>query len=477
MVKTIGNVQQDAQVRAVASGTLSNGDTVVVNSDGTVSAVGIGSDSLGSTVTFDSDSTDRPAVAYDTTNNKVVIAYGNNTDSRGYAVVGTVSGTTITFGTPVQFNAGGCDHLGIAFANDKIFIVYEDEGNSSYGAGIIGTVSGTSISFGSEYVYNSGLSINNRVVYDSGNDKFFVFYRDGTNSYRGRGHVAAVSGTAITYTGAGYFTSGNAPYLTAVYDPVAGAIGMFFRDTVNGNQGRGVVITISGSTWSQGSWYTFNAATGYISSSYDSANGKIAVFYRDDGSVPAYGTAIAATISGTALSYGSEQTFTSGEARTDYAAYATAAGSHCVLYHDATDSSKTKIITATLSGTTFTFGTQVDVSDSTSDEGYLAYDSDTEQVIISQPDSSASKAGEATLFSPASTNLTTDNFIGFADSGYVNGQNVGVDSTCSINSGQTSLTAGQKYYVQNDGSLGTTAADPSVEAGIAISSTEILVKG
>jgi hypothetical protein len=476
VVKTIGNVQKDAQVRAVASGALSNGDTVIVNSDGTVSAVGIGSDSLGSTVTFDSDSTDRPAVAYDTTNNKVVIAYGNNVDGFGYAIVGTVSGTSISFGTPVMFNGGGSDHLGIAFGNDKIFIVYEDEGNSSYGTGIIGTVSGTSISFGSEYVYNSGLSINNRVVYDSGNDKFFVFYRDGSNGYTATGYVATVSGTAITYTGYGTWSSGNAAYLTGVYDPVAGAIGLFFRDTVNANQGRGVVATISGSTWSSGSWYTFNATTAYISASYDSANGKIAVFYQDSANSQ-YGTAIAATISGTALSYGSEQTFAAFEARTDYAAYATTAGSHCVLFHDQRDGYATKIITATLSGTTFTFGTQVDVSSSTSDEGYLAYDSDTGQVIISQPDSTATKAGEATLFSPAATNLTSDNFIGFADGAYADTQSAVINTTCSVDRNQTSLTAGQKYYVQTDGSLGLTPADPSVEAGTAISSTEILVKG
>jgi len=46
-----------------------------------------------------------------------------------------------------------------------------------------------------------------------------------------------------------------------------------------------------------------------------------------------------------------------------------------------------------------------------------------------------------------------------------------------VNREQTGLTAGEKYYVQNDGSLSTTPDTPSVEAGTAISSTEILVKG
>jgi sugar lactone lactonase YvrE len=41
----------------------------------------------------------------------------------------------------------------------------------------------------------------------------------------------------------------------------------------------------------------------------------------------------------------------------------------------------------------------------------------------------------------------------------------------------SSLTAGQSYYVQTDGTLGTTAADPSVFAGTAVSATKLIVKG
>ena len=41
----------------------------------------------------------------------------------------------------------------------------------------------------------------------------------------------------------------------------------------------------------------------------------------------------------------------------------------------------------------------------------------------------------------------------------------------------TSLTAGQSYFVQTDGTLGTTAASPSVFAGTAVSATKLIVKG
>ena len=47
-------------------------------------------------------------------------------------------------------------------------------------------------------------------------------------------------------------------------------------------------------------------------------------------------------------------------------------------------------------------------------------------------------------------------------------------STASNVSG---LTAGNTYYVQTDGTLSTSAGSPSVEAGKALSSTSILLKG
>jgi hypothetical protein len=51
-----------------------------------------------------------------------------------------------------------------------------------------------------------------------------------------------------------------------------------------------------------------------------------------------------------------------------------------------------------------------------------------------------------------------------------------IDTKGAIADNLSSLTPGQSYFVQLDGTLGTTAADPSVLAGTAISATEIIVK-
>ena len=71
-------------------------------------------------------------------------------------------------------------------------------------------------------------------------------------------------------------------------------------------------------------------------------------------------------------------------------------------------------------------------------------------------------------------NATIKGCIGFADGGYTNGQTVTVKVANSIIDGQ-SLTPGKFYYVREDGSLSTVSGNPVIEAGIAISTTELLI--
>lgn len=73
------------------------------------------------------------------------------------------------------------------------------------------------------------------------------------------------------------------------------------------------------------------------------------------------------------------------------------------------------------------------------------------------------------------TNLEANNFIGFASGSYSNGNT----ATVKINSNtstQSSLSPLSTYYVQGDGTLGSSPDDPSVVAGVALSSTKLLIK-
>ena len=61
---------------------------------------------------------------------------------------------------------------------NKVVMAYYVQGAT--GEVIIGTVSGTSISFGTPVVFNSGTTTNIAAVFDSNSNKIVLSYSDGT---------------------------------------------------------------------------------------------------------------------------------------------------------------------------------------------------------------------------------------------------------------------------------------------------------
>jgi hypothetical protein len=95
--------------------------------------------------------------------------------------------------------------------------------------------------------------------------------------------------------------------------------------------------------------------------------------------------------------------------------------------------------------------------------------------IIAYSDEGDSDLGKYVVQASFFQNYT--DFIGFTDTSYDDGDLVKVQVGGSVNDLQSSLTAGQTYFVQTNGTIGLTAASTSVTAGTAVSATEILVKG
>jgi outer membrane murein-binding lipoprotein Lpp len=127
-------------------------------------------------------------------NNKVLIIYNSS------AIIGTVSGSSISWGTATPFNSGGSGSVSIAVLNsNKIVVTYNDQGNSNYGTSIVGTVSGSSITFGDEVTVNSANTFNiSTAVLNS--DKIVVVYSNGGNSNRGTYRIGTVTDSAIVFT-------------------------------------------------------------------------------------------------------------------------------------------------------------------------------------------------------------------------------------------------------------------------------------
>ena len=73
------------------------------------------------------------------------------------------------------------------------------------------------------------------------------------------------------------------------------------------------------------------------------------------------------------------------------------------------------------------------------------------------------------------TDLTTENYVGLAAAAANDNATATVDVSGATNTSQSSLTPGQKYFVQGDGTIGLTADTPKVYAGTAISATKLIV--
>ena len=480
-MRTIGRDFGDTarKVYAGASGALPNGVPVAVKSDGTVSQ--IDGDIIGTTVTYESGDASLQSMTYDTSNDKVVISYRDGFNSSfGTAVVGTVSGTSISFGTPVVFESATTTNIGSTFDSNsnKVVIAYRDSANSYYGTAIIGTVSGTSISFGTAVVYETSSSQYNSPTFDSSNNKVVIAYRDGGDSDKGKAVVGTVSGTGISFGSIVVYNNAVTSYPVSTFDSSSNKIVISYRDGGNSNYGTAIVGTVSGTDISFGSEAVFESAnTTYVVSTFDSSSNKIVIAYRDGGDSDK-GKAVVGTVSGTSISFGTAAEFSSTSAVNLATTFDTTANKVVINFSAASDSNKGKFAVGEVSGTSISFTSPVTYEASYADNQAVTYDSDENRIVLAYRDIMGNQIGRSLVVKLGTAEaLTSENYIGITPSAYPDGAGAEIQTKGSINEEQSGLTAGQSYFVQTDGTLGTTAASPSVFAGTAVSATKIIVKG
>ena len=483
------------EFEVVASGSLGNGAAVVLKSDGTVEVISQTSVSesipAGSSTTFNSGSTSDLSSAFDPNNTgKFVIAYRDDlppSNGAGKAIVGTVSGTSITFGTEVTFNTGGSQGISLSFdpnTDSKFVISYKDSGANGYGRMVVGTVSGTAASFGSEYVFNSGSTDFTSVSFDPNvAGKLVVSYQDVATSSHGKATVGTVSGTTISFGSEYTFNPAYTQYISMSFDPnTANKFVVAYQDYGNAGYGKVVAGDISGTVITFGAEYTFlsNGAE-YPSVAYDvSTANRFVVAFRNS-NFNERGDVVVGTVSGTAITYGSTYTFNSGS--TIYPSVVSqpdVAGKFVIAYRDDGNSSYGTVRVATVSGTAISFGSELVLKSVNASYESAAFDPNTAGLfVVAYQDASISYSGAAILgqLATTTTNLTTANFAGTSTAAFTNGQTATIVPQGGVSTNQTSLTIGSTYYVQPAGTLATSAGSPSVVAGKAISATSLILKG
>ena len=459
----------------VASGTLGSGVTVALKSDGTVEVVAAVSQTIGTPVTIKSSETYTILAAYDTASGKVVIVYQDPSVSYyGVAVVGTVSGPSISFGTAVAFSNVSLSGMRVVYDSSSGKMVFTYNAFNASGRAKVGTVSGTSISFGSESYWGSYVRTQNS-TYDTVTNKVILFWPEfGLTNYPMQASVGTVSGTTVSFaTPVSVGMDRTYSAFSPVFDENANKVVLYYSGSVNPSEAR--VGTVSGTSISFSSAVQFKSGdSGSPTSVYDANAQKTIVVYQDSTN-SSYITAQVGTISGGSISFGSATVLISSGLPLPYSAvYDSGAGKSVFCLYDNGSPYYGTLVFGTVSGTTFSAGTPVTFGTGGCAYTGSAYDSANKKVVIGYSDLYNSPYNtDAVVFQNAGSNSV--DFIGITDQAIANTATGAVIVQGGVSEKVTGLTTGSDYYVQGDGTLSTTVS--SVPAGRALSSTSILLEG
>jgi len=255
---------------------------------GTVSGTTV---TWGTAVTFNAATTQYVSCCFDSANNKIVIAYRDDGNSNhGTAIVGTVdpSDNSISFGSEAVFESASSLYIESVFdtTNDRVIIAYDDGGNNNYGTAIVGQVSGTSISFGTAGVWRSdGSQPYKGMSFDSNSGNAIIAHRGPNSPDNGRVIVAQVGGSnSIGFGTAVDFDSSASTHISAAFDSNVNKHLIVYKDVNNSNKFTGIVATVSGTSISVGSSFLLagDNVPSETSAAFDTTNNKFLAVFGDD---------------------------------------------------------------------------------------------------------------------------------------------------------------------------------------------------
>ena len=473
----------------IASGSLTNGQTVAITDDGKVTGITstvTAALSFGKRAIFNkgvrNHSAEEPNIAYDSQSKKIICGWseGGNADWI-HANVGEVNGSNIVFGQEVILYEGDYATPVYDVNANKTVLGFRASGDSGDGKCRVGTITGLGVTFGPLATFSSGNIYYMNGAYDATNNKVIFSYTDYGSSQYPYAVVGTVSGDTISFgsqVAVVNSTCSDDRGQPIVYDPDTGKIVVVYVDAGDSNKLKSKVGTVSGTSISFGTLAQISANNcDNPDITYDTVNNKVVVVYRDTGNSN-YGTAAVGTVSGTDISFGTPVVFNSGNSTDITARFDENAGKVVISYRDEGNQNKGTFIYGTVSGTSISFGTESVFRDQNVTDNRLVYVSQAKRSVVVVRDRQENNLGGAFTLSPNTigTNLTSSNFLGISNAAYSNGDSAKIQLVGSIDDAQTGLTTGAKYFVQSDGSLDTIADNPSVDAGIALSDTEILIR-
>ena len=513
----------------VASGTIADKATVILNSDGTVTAVAGTSTTLGASADFapntnvNNQQMYMPVAYFDDNVNKVVVFYSDQSDNSYLkAVVGTVSGTNISFTSPTLIHGDfvqyiDCDFLNVSWGAFGMVVYKTPNNNQRLYARDIQVAANGNITVGTHTLVYSGVMSWSTVCANPVQEAFTVVYEDENNNRYGtavaismnssgisgvgtpaviwagamwRNKVVFASNTDTTKQGhicfSSYYVTGTGKYyLVIVPFEVTGSLSITQGTAQYSND---TALQNTDSLSKIDAVPIGNGRAVYCVTEYLNANGQYDVYAH-------------------VVEMTSKTTFTMGSGSATFSRVYQAGSDTRILwnshinkvgitYRNSTGSqprptfirygSVTSSSLTGFSGSGITWDSHSQISANNSG-GYMedfsrhttVHDANANKEVVAfynnnQDGAYGQFGGEGKTVTAPSTNAT-DGFIGIADGAIANAATGKISVKGSLVTGLTGLTPKQDYYVQDDGSLATTVT--SVKAGYALTATQMLLYG
>ena len=384
----------------------------------------------------------RMASCWDPDNSRIFVAWSDTTNSdRGYCCVGTVSASSISWGTPVVFETSRVDYLDVVYdtTQNRVVLVYQK--SEGVGRAIVGTIAntGNTIAFGTAVDVNDTNGARNlHCTHDVNANKILITYENSGNSQRAAGRLATVANTGNSITMVGSVTE-------------------------------------------------LNQATGmdsYSDLAYDPDNQKSLWVYKGSAH---YGYAKVLSISGTTISAGAEATFygASMATTTPNLEYDTGSNAFVLSYVKPGASNIPVARPANISGTSVTFGTELQTWNGSSFSPISVINPTANKAIYAfVRNDNSHPMRQVIRIAAAQPNISNSGqYIGFPDQAYTDGQTATIKTVGNTVSSLSGLTTTSKYYVQADGTVAltwdsttfTSFATNTPRAGRAINSTTLQI--
>ena len=394
-----------------------------------------------------------------------LIAYEiNDGVARGaLAQAATVTSGNISYGSSASIGGASTTvyYYSITYdsTNDKFVVFWRNQSNYYIYAAVL-TLTGNSISYGAESAVYSAANYNGTdsfsSTYDPDTDRVILGVCDNADGYT-YSVVIELGTTTIDTVGtpqkidSASATAGYGKNIDLCYDTTENKVIATYVYTGGGGSYylRVAAGTVAGAVSNSTTWgsssVVYSGDADYASIAYNATDQRVVIAYKQIADGKGYSSV--ATVSGTTVTANTPSEFFNGSGGTLYYmgiahdAYV----NKMVIYARASqgDAFNGAIDTA---ANTITWGTKLDVSSDAYNPPQVVFNASTNQTILS---------GAGT------TKATAGSFI-YTVPGTVTGQ---------------PLTTGTKYFVTPTGAFSSTAGTPSVNAGLAISTTTLLLNG